>query len=95
MTEKDSPNDQISVSFPEESKGGNYANNMIVQHTQEEFILDFLMIAHPAGKVVSRIILSPGHIKRVVEALRINIEKYESKFGAIKAAEEPTGNYQM
>ncbi|MEW6173420.1 MAG: DUF3467 domain-containing protein [Bacillota bacterium] len=95
MTQKNNPEEQIPVSFPEENKGGSYANNMVVQHTKEEFILDFMMIAPPAGKVVARIILSPGHVKRVVEALRDNIGKYENKFGAIKAAEEPIGHFKM
>jgi hypothetical protein len=42
---------------------------MIVAHTKEEFILDFMMIApQTGGSVTSRVILSPGHMKRVLEA---------------------------
>ncbi len=35
---------EIKVHIPNEVKGGVYANNMVVQHTKEEFILDFLMV---------------------------------------------------
>jgi hypothetical protein len=80
---------EIKVHFPNEIKGGVYANNMIVTHTRDEFILDFLMVAPPEGAVNARIIVSPGHMKRIFEALKDNISKYEKNFGAIKIAEEP------
>jgi hypothetical protein len=42
---------KINVNSPQELMGGGvYANNMSVQHTKEEFILDFLMVAPPNGK---------------------------------------------
>jgi hypothetical protein len=49
------------------------------------------MVAPPAGSVTARIILSPGHVKRVVSVLAENLRKYEEAFGAIRAAEEPAG----
>ena len=57
---------EIQISFPEHLRGGVYSNNMIVAHTKEEFFLDFLMVAPPSGTVTARVILSPGHVKRVV-----------------------------
>ncbi|MCK4910445.1 MAG: DUF3467 domain-containing protein [Thermodesulfovibrionales bacterium] len=80
---------EIKVHIPNEVKGGVYANNMVVQHTKEEFILDFLMVAPPEGTVNSRVIVSPGHMKRVHEALSENIKKYEDAFGSIRTAAEP------
>ena len=80
---------EIKVHIPSEVKGGVYANNMIVQHTKEEFILDFLMVAPPEGTVNSRVIVSPGHMKRIFEALGDNIAKYEKDFGSIKTADLP------
>ena len=64
-------------------------NNMVVTHTRDEFILDFLMVAPPEGAVNARIIVSPGHMKRICEALKDNIARYEKNFGAIKIADEP------
>ena len=83
---------EIKVNFPEKLHGGVYANNMIVTHTKEEFVMDYLMVVPPAGAVTARIIVSPGHMKRVVAALNENIAKYEQKFGEIETAEAPTMN---
>ncbi len=83
---------EIKINFPEKLQGGVYANNMIVAHTKEEFIMDFLMVAPPTGAVTARIIVSPGHIKRIVAALHENIAKYEKQFGEIATAEEPKVN---
>jgi hypothetical protein len=82
---------EIQVTFPDHLKGGVYANNMSVAHTREEFVLDFLMVAPPAGSVTARIILSPGHVKRVISVLAENVRKYEEAFGTIRTAEEPRG----
>ena len=68
------PNGQdIKVNFPPNLHGGVYSNNMVVTHTKEEFILDFLMVAPPAGAVTARVIVSPGHMKRILAALQDNI----------------------
>ena len=80
---------EIKVNFPEKLQGGVYANNMIVTHTREEFVMDYLMVVPPAGAVTARIIVSPGHMKRIVAALNENMQKYEQKFGTIVIAEEP------
>lgn len=80
---------EVKVNFPEQLQGGVYANNMIVRHTKEEFVMDFIMVALPAGAVTARVIISPGHMKRVINALQDNIKKYEQAFGTIEAAAEP------
>ena len=82
---------EIKINFPQELQGGVYSNNMVVSHTKEEFILDFIMVAPPAGTVTSRVIVSPGHMKRILAALQDNISKYEKSFGTIQVAEEPKG----
>jgi hypothetical protein len=64
---------------------------MVVIHTKEEFILDFIMAGPPGGTVTARVIVSPGHMKRILEALRDNVSKYEKTFGTIQIAEEPKG----
>ncbi len=81
----------IKVNFPPNLQGGVYSNNMVVSHTKEEFVLDFLMVAPPAGAVTARVIVSPGHMKRILAALQDNVSKYEHNFGTIQIAEEPKG----
>ena len=80
---------EIQVKFPDHLQGGAYANNMVVSHTKEEFVMDFLMVSPPAGTVTSRVIVSPGHMKRVLTALQDNVSKYEKMFGDIQLADEP------
>ena len=80
---------EVKVSFPESLRGGVYSNNMVITHTKEEFILDFMMITPPVGSVTARVVTSPGHMKRMVSALRTNLEKYESRFGKLTEAAEP------
>ena len=80
---------EIKVNFPEKLLGGVYANNIMITHTKEEFIMDFLMVTPPFGSVNSRVIISPGHMKRTITALKGNLGKYEEKFGSISPAEAP------
>lgn len=80
---------EVKVSFPESLRGGVYSNNMVITHTKEEFILDFMMITPPVGSVTARVVTSPGHMKRMVSALKLNLEKYESRFGKLAEAAEP------
>ena len=82
---------EIKVHFPPHLQGGVYSNNMVVAHTKEEFILDFLMVVPPTGAVTARVIVSPGHMKRILEALKDNVSKYEKNFGAIQVTEAPKG----
>jgi len=82
---------ELKVRFPEKLMSGSYANHMIVLHTREEFIMDFIMASPPAGNVTARVITSPGHMKRIIRALEDNVKKYEEKFGEIKEAKAPKG----
>ncbi len=66
---------------------GRYSNNMLVSHTREEFILDFLLTAPNGTQLVSRVMVSPGHMKRVLSALADNMHKYEANFGEVVAPE--------
>ena len=74
---------EIKIKVKDEQLIGVYSNLMQVAHTKEEFILDFFMVLPPQGILSSRVIMSPGHIKRMVRALEENIAKYEEKFGKI------------
>jgi len=80
---------QIQIKIKEDELKGVYSNLMQILHTKEEFILDFFLVSPPTGVLNSRIIMSPGHIKRLINALQENIGKYEEKFGEIEAAEQP------
>ena len=80
---------ELQINMPQEVQGGKYANQMLVTHTQEEFVLDFILATPPAGVVNSRVIVSPGHAKRIANALMENVAKYEAQFGEIKTLAIP------
>ena len=83
---------QIQIKIDDATLKGAYANMMGVAHTKEEFVLDFINIypAQGTGVATSRVIVSPGHIKRILNAVKDNIEKYEKNFGKITEADAPT-----
>ena len=81
---------EIKINFPDSLRGGAYSNAMRVSHTKEEFILDFIMLSPPFGTITARVITSPSHLKRMISVLQENLGKYESNFGKVAEASEPT-----
>lgn len=82
---------EIKVIAPGQLIGGVYCNFMQVSHSKEEFIMDFLMFHRGQGALTSRVIMSPGHMKRTIAALQNNLKKYESEIGRIEEAPPPKG----
>lgn len=66
---------------------GAYSNIMQVAHTREEFVIDFLNVMPPAGVLAARVIVSPGHLKRMIAALEENLKRYEDQFGAVNPSD--------
>lgn len=82
-------NDQkIELKASDDELKGHYANAMQISHSEQEFILDFLLIHPPVGQLVSRVITSPAHAKRIAEAIQENVKKYESNFGKLDASDD-------
>ena len=86
MSESNPQKKQIQIKASDEKLAGQYANMMQVSHTKEEFALDFVSLFPPSGQLVSRILVSPAHAKRIIAALEDNIKKYEAQFDKINAA---------
>lgn len=77
---------QISIELNEETAQGIYSNLAVITHSASEFVIDFVRIMPgiPKAQVKSRIILTPEHTKRLVNALQDNISKYESVHGPVR-----------
>ncbi len=70
---------------------GVYANALQVQHTKDEFVIDFMTLFPPNGLVSARVFATPANIKRMVAALTENLNRYEQSFGKVEdAAKVPT-----
>lgn len=89
MDVKDENKGQINIELSEEIAQGIYSNLAIISHSPSEFVIDYVRVMPgiPKAKVQSRIVLTPEHAKRLVQALMENIKKYESTFGPIKSTE--------
>ncbi|MBI5621326.1 DUF3467 domain-containing protein [Candidatus Falkowbacteria bacterium] len=84
------PTQPQEIKLAEKKPGAEYANAQQVSNTKEEFLLMFASITGLTGRVVGKIITSPGHCKRIINALQQNLKMYEDKFGAIQEAAAPT-----
>lgn len=82
-------NNEIQIKVKDDDLKGSYANVMQVMHSKEEFVLDFFNVFPPAGILASRLVISPGHLKRIVKALQTNIDQFEKANGKIDMASEP------
>jgi hypothetical protein len=86
---------QVQIKIPDQVLGGVYANQMMVTHTREEFVLDYISLFPPSGVVNARVIVSPGHLKRMIRALSENLSRYEAHHGQVIEAEAPQpGEYK-
>jgi hypothetical protein len=74
----------IQINTIDEISRGRYSNLMIVSHSPDEFILDWLLNSPNGAHLVSRIIVSPSSLKQTIEALVTNLQQYEKEFGTIK-----------
>lgn len=80
---------QLDIELSREVAQGTYANLAIISHSSSEFIVDFVRVmpGMPKADVVSRIIMTPEHTKRLMLALQDNIRKYEQMNGKINLPE--------
>ncbi|MDN3668364.1 DUF3467 domain-containing protein [Echinicola jeungdonensis] len=88
---KQKEDQQINVELSDEVAEGIYSNLAMIAHSNSEFVIDFirLMPGVPKARVKSRIIMTPDHAKRLLNALKDNVEKYEKAFGKIESGNEP------
>ncbi|MAN59810.1 MAG: hypothetical protein CMC08_08255 [Flavobacteriaceae bacterium] len=82
---------QLNIELDESVAQGIYSNLAIINHSQTEFVMDFVSIMPgvPKSKVKSRIILTPQHAKRLLRALGDNVQRFEKAHGKIKEQDQP------
>ncbi|ATA73816.1 MULTISPECIES: DUF3467 domain-containing protein [Capnocytophaga] len=76
---------QLSIELDEKVADGVYSNLAVINHSSTEFVVDFInvMPGMPKARVKSRIILTPQHAKRLLNALSENIQRFEQSHGSI------------
>ena len=78
------PQQGLTIELKPEVAKGQYSNLAIISHSASEFILDFAtnLPGFQKAEICSRLIMTPEHAKRLMNALFDNI-KYEAQFGLI------------
>lgn len=78
----------IEIQIDDDIGQGIYTNLAAINHSENEFIFDFIFLQPQSSKAKmrSRLILSPKHAKRFLSALQDNIRRYENAFGKIEEA---------
>ena len=77
---------QLQIELGEKEAEGIYSNLAIITHSPAEFIIDFTRVTPgvPRARVMSRIIMTPQHLKLLVNALKENLDRYEDQFGPVR-----------
>ncbi|MGQ1891701.1 DUF3467 domain-containing protein [Thermophagus sp. OGC60D27] len=77
---------QMKIELNPDVAQGIYSNLAIISHSPSEFVIDFarIMPGIPKASVKSRIVLTPEHAKRLLQALSDNVARFEEIYGTIK-----------
>jgi hypothetical protein len=77
----------IKVELTEPAAEGIYSNWVMITYSPSEFIIDYgrYLPGLAKTKVYSRIIMTPQHVKHLLELLKKNVTTFEEKFGEIRS----------
>lgn len=86
MEEQNNKKGQVKIELSQEIAQGIYSNLAIISHSPSEFVIDFarVMPGVPKASVKSRVVLTPEHAKRLLKALKDNVNRFEEIHGPIK-----------
>lgn len=94
---KDMKEMKVQIDLDETTAQGAYCNFAIVNHTDSEFVVDsiYLQPMQPKAKVRSRVIMTPKHAKKLMNALAENIKRFEETFGKIPDDVDGLDNHNL
>jgi hypothetical protein len=84
----DAQQKEIKLKINDNELKGLYANQIAIMHSKYDFVIDFIAMFPPEAIVNSRVITNPASLKRIYNAIGVNIKKYEEKFGEIILEDE-------
>ncbi|OZC03067.1 DUF3467 domain-containing protein [Rubricoccus marinus] len=84
------PQQQLQIELTPDVAEGEYSNLVMIAHSPEEFILDFIRVMPgvPKARVKSRVVVTPSHAKRLLAALADNIQRFEAQYGEIAQSQQ-------
>lgn len=95
MDQKEQQSQQLQIELGEKEAEGIYSNLAIITHSPAEFIIDYTRVTPgvPRARVLSRIIMTPQHMKLLLNAMRENIDRYEEQYGEIRVDGQTTNQF--
>jgi hypothetical protein len=87
---QDFQHSQVSARVPEKIGRGAFATGMLILQGPNEFVLDFVQGMVQPRQVVARVVLPPGVVASLTNALRDNLALYQERFGAPPALRPAT-----
>ena len=66
---------EINIEIDDKVAVGIYSNMVVVNHSDSEFVLDFISImpGMPKARVQSRVIMTPSQVKHLMQNLSTNL----------------------
>lgn len=94
------PQNQLQLELNPQLTKTSYSNLAIISHSRREFVIDFAatLPGLPKAVIGDRIVMTPEHTKRLMNALFDNISKYEAQFGVIDLGgkgPQPGGTFNL
>ena len=89
-TKQEGAERKMQLDLSAEVAAGTYSNLVVISHSISEFVLDFarIMPGVDSPRVVSSVIMTPDHAKRLLLALTENVRRYEYLHGEIDLHED-------
>jgi hypothetical protein len=81
---------QVQVQIPDQHADVMYSDQAFISYTPVGFTLDFAQLTPQVGmsRIVSRIGMSPIHLKLLVQVLGQNLARYEQQYGAVAITQQ-------
>lgn len=89
MSEGSVPKTEVQVTAKGDVAAGCFSNNMLISYNAEEVVLDWLNNTPSGPHLVARVVVTPGHLKRIVDVLQKSLQQYVERFGAPPEKAEP------
>jgi hypothetical protein len=75
------PPSPVSARVPEKVGHGVFSTGVLVLQTGQEFVLDFVQGMVQPRQVAARVVLPPSAVPPLIDALRNNLNLYQSQYG--------------
>ncbi len=80
---------QVTARVPESVARGVFSTGALIQQGNHEFVVDFLVTVTRPHQVVARVVMPPGIMTSVIQAMQQNVEKYTERWGPPPALPKP------